>query len=97
MFQYKTFKWVGEYLLDNITKDTCWFIYPYSGEIKDKTIVFSDIIKTSRYYQRDIYNPSIKNKNIVDILKTFKENMIFYSSDLCGTEFKQAIDFEIRK
>lgn len=97
MFQYKTFKWVGEYLLDTITKDTCWFIYPYSGDIKDRTIVFSDIIKTSRYYQRDIYNPSIKNKNIVEILRTFKENMIFYSSDLCGTEFKQAIDFEIRK
>ena len=97
MFCYKTFKWVGEYLLDNITKDTCWFIYPYSGDIKDKTIVFSDIIKTSRYYQRDIYNPSIKNKNIIEILRTFKENMIFYSSDLCGTEFKQAIDFEIRK
>lgn len=97
MFQYKTFKWCGEYLLDEETKDVCWFIYPYSGEIKDNIIVFSDIIKTSRYYQRDIYNPSIKNKSICDLLKTFKENMIFYSSDLCGTEFKQAIDFEIRK
>ena len=30
-------------------------------------------------------------------LKTFKENKIFYASNLCGTEFKQAIDFEIRK
>ena len=97
MFQYKTFKWCGEYLLDNETKDVCWFIYPYSGEIKDNIIVFSDVIKPSRYYQRDIYNPSIKNKTICELLSTFKEHMIFYSDDLCGTEFKQAIDFEIRK
>lgn len=97
IFEYKTFKWIGEYLLDNETKDVCWFIYPYSGKINNKTLVFSDIIKTSRYYQRDIYNPNIKNKTIIDLLKTFKENMIFYSTDLCGTEFKQAIDFEIRK
>lgn len=97
MFQYKSFRWCGEYLLDKESKDVCWFIYPYTGKINNKTIVFSDVIKTSRYYQRDIYNPSIRNKNIVDILKTFKENMIFYATDLCGTEFKQAIDFEIRK
>ena len=97
MFQYKSFRWCGEYLLDKERKDVCWFIYPYTGKINNKTIVFSDVIKTSRYYQRDIYNPSIRNKNIVDILKTFKENMIFYATDLCGTEFKQAIDFEIRK
>ena len=82
---------------DNETKDVCWFIYPYSGEIKDNIIVFSDVIKPSRYYQRDIYNPSIKNKTICELLSTFKEHMIFYSDDLCVTEFKQAIDFEIRK
>ena len=29
--------------------------------------------------------------------QTFKENMIFYSSDLCGTDFKQVIDFQIRR
>ena len=97
IFQYKTFKWIGELLKDNSNNDVCWFVYPYSGKINNKTLVFSDIIKPSRYYQRDIYNPSIKNENIKRILETFKENMIFYSSDLCGTEFKQAIDFIIRK
>ncbi len=97
MFQYKSFRWCGEYLLDKQTKDTCWFIYPYDKDIKDNIIVFSDIIKTSKYWQRDIYNPSIKNKKIVELLQTFKENKIFYASDLCGTEFKQAIDFIIRK
>ena len=96
-FCYKTFKWLCEYLLDRKTKDVIWFIYPYNGEFKKNLIVFSDIIKTSPYWQKDIYNPLIRNKNVVDLFKTFRENRIFYSSDLCGTEFKQAIDFEIRK
>ena len=96
-FCYKTFMWLCEYLMDVETKDVLWFIYPYKGELKSDIIVFSDIIKTSPYWQRDIYNPSIKNKNLIELFKTFRENRIFYSSDLCGTEFNQAIDFEIRK
>lgn len=96
-FEYKTFKFLCEYLIDNKTKDTLWFIYPYYKNFNDKLLVFSDIIKTSRYYQRDIYNPTLKNKQICDLLKTFKENKIFYASDLCGTDFKQVKDFEIRK
>ena len=96
-FHYKTFTWLSEYLLDKETKDIIWFIYPYKGELKKNIIVFSDIIKTSPYWQKDIYNPLIKNKTLVELFKTFRENRIFYSSDLCGTEFKQAIDFEIRK
>lgn len=96
-FCYKTFKWLCEYLLDSETKDVCWFIYPYNKEFSKKIIVFSDIIKTSPYWQKDIYNPLIKNKTIVDLFKTFRENRIFYSTDLCGTEFKQSIDFEIRR
>ena len=96
-FLYKTFTWLCEYLLDPETKAVVWFIYPYRGKLKDNIIVFSDIIKTSPYWQKDIYNPLIRNKTIVELLKTFRENRIFYSSDLCGTEFKHAIDFEIKK
>ena len=96
-FHYKTFTWLCEYLMDKETKDVIWFIYPYSGKLKKDIIVFSDIIKTSPYWQKDIYNPLIKNKTLVDLFKTFRENRIFYSSDLCGTEFKQSIDFEIRR
>lgn len=97
IFFYKSFKFIVEYLFDKETKDSCWYVYPYKGEIKNNIIVFSDQIRESRYWQRDIYNPLIKNKQIVDLLKTFKENRIFYASDSCGTDFKQAIDFEIRK
>jgi len=97
MFLYKSFKFCCEYLLDKESNEVCWFIYPYKGKIDDKTIVFSDIIKVSRYWQRDIYNTNFKNKNLNDLFKTFRENMIFYSSDLCGTDFKQVIDFTIKK
>ena len=97
IFQYQAFKFIGEYLMDKENYDACWFIYPYEGEIKDKIIVFSDVIKTSPYWQKDIYNPLIRNDKIKELLKTFKESNIFYSSDICGTDFKQVIDFEIRK
>ena len=97
VFLYQGFKFIGEYLMDNENKDVCWFIYPYEGEIKDNILVFSDVIKTSPYWQKDIYNPLIKNDRLRDLLKTFKESNIFYASDMCGTDFKQVIDFEIRK
>lgn len=96
-FCYKSFKWLCEYLLDPETKDVLWFIYPYNKEFKKDLIVFSDIIKQSPYWQTDIYNPLLRNKTICELFKTFRENRIFYSSDLCGTEFKQSIDFEIRR
>ena len=96
-FHYKTFTWLCEYLMDKESKDVIWFIYPYSGKLKDNIIVFSDMIKTSPYWQKDIYNPLIRNKTLIDLFKTFRENRIFYATDLCGTEFKQSIDFEIRR
>lgn len=96
-FQYKSFKFLCEFLKDNETSDVCFFIYPYSGEFKEKFFVFSDVIKISPYWQRSIYNADIKNKKLVNLFNEFRENKIFYSSLLCGTDFKQCIDFEIRK
>ena len=96
-FDYQGFKFLGEYLKEKEGVETCWFIKPKYTKIKEKTITFSDNIKTSRYYQRDIYNPLINNENIRRLLQTFRESNIFYANDLCGTEFKQAIDFVIRK
>lgn len=96
MFFYKGFKFCCEYLVD---KDglTCWFIYPYKKEIKKDIIVFSDVINISPYWQRDIYNTNFRNKKLNDLFKNFRENNIFYSTDLCGTDFKQVIDFTIKK
>lgn len=96
-FQYQSFKFICDFLQDKQTYDCIWFIKPFNSNFPKNKIVFSDVIKTSNYWQRDIYNPTFKNKKLCDILKTFKEHRIFYASDLCGTDFKQVIDFEIRK
>ena len=96
-FQYKGFKFLCEYLKDKETKEVCWFIYPFYKDFSNKIIVFSDEIKISKYWQRDIYNPSFNNDGLKKLLGTFKENKIFYSDDLCGTDFKQVIDFSIRR
>ena len=97
VFFYKGFKFLAEYLKEKDGNECCWFIKPKYSTIKDKTLVFSDIIKTSKYWQRDIYNPLIKNDRLRRFLYQFRENQIFYATDLCGTEFKNSIDFEIRK
>ena len=55
------------------------------------------MIELNKRYQRNIYNITINNDRIKNILNTFTEGNIFYSNDLCGTDFKQAIDFTIRK
>lgn len=97
-FQYQGFKFLCEYLLDKETKkDAIWFIRPYYKEFSEKIIVFSDIIKVSKYWQRDIYNISIKNDRLRNLFMTFKENKIFYANDMTGTDFKQVIDFQIRR
>ena len=96
-FQYKGFKFLCDYLKDIESKEVCWFIYPFYKDFSDKIIVFSDEIKISKYWQRDIYNPSFNNDGLKKLFGTFKENKIFYSDDLCGTDFKQVIDFIIRR
>ncbi len=97
IFYYKGFKYLSELLQDKDDLNTCWYIKPYKGVINDSTIVFSDTISVSPFWQRNIYDTSFPNKKINEILATFRESKIFYASDICGTEFKQAIDFTIRK
>ena len=96
-FQYQNFRFLSEYLMDKETKEVCWFIRPHYKEFTDNLIVFSDTIKMSKLWQRDIYNISIKNEKLRDLFMSFKENKIFYATDLCGTDFKQVIDFSIRR
>ena len=85
-------------LVDKDTDDIVWFIYPYEKEFTSDIIIISNVVKTSPLWQRDIYDITLPNKRIHDILRdTFHESMIFYASDLCGTDFKQVIDFTIKK
>lgn len=96
-FQFQNFRFLCDYLMDPETKETCFFIYPHNKEFYPKTIVFSDKVQISKYWQRDIYNNSIPNKNLQSLFSKFRESNIFYSTDLCGTDFKQVIDFSIKR
>lgn len=96
-FMYQSFKFIGELLQDKDTKEICWFIYPYEKDFKDKIVLFTDVISPSIYYQRNIYDITIKNENLQSLLNTFREDKIFYCNDLVGTDFKQVIDFSIRR
>ena len=96
-FMYQNFKFIGEFLQDKETKEICWFIYPYEKDFQDGIVVFTDVISTSPYYQRNIYDITINNDNLKRLLSTFREDKIFYASDLSGTDFKQVIDFSIRR
>jgi hypothetical protein len=94
-FEFQGFRFIGELLKDD--KNLVWFIYPYKKEFKDKFLVISDNIKPSKYYQRNIYNLTIRNDKLSYLLDTFRESLIFYATDSVGTNFKQAIDFDIRR
>ena len=96
-FQYKGFKFLCEYLKNKETKENCFFIYPFYKEFENNMIVFSDLIKLTKYWQRNIYDITIKNDNLKSLFMKFREDIIFYSDDLCGTDFKQVIDFSIRR
>ena len=97
-FQYQSFRFIGEYLVDKEDRQNiCWFIYPKYSPIKKGTLVFSDTVKIDMLWQRDIYNITIPNNKLKLLLQTFRDGNIFYSDDLCGTDFKQVIDFEIRR
>lgn len=95
-FLFKGFKFLADLIKDK-KGNVCWFVYPYYKDFSNKMIIISDVIKVSPYWQRDIYNLSINNDKLKRLLDTFRENKIFFSSDLCGTDFKQAIDFLIRR
>lgn len=96
-FMYQSFKFIAELLQDKENKDICWFIYPYDGDFEKDIVIFTDVINPSVYYQRNIYDITIKNDNLQNLLNTFREDKIFYATDLVGTDFKQVIDFSIRR
>lgn len=97
IFMYQDFKFVCSYLEDNEDGNLCWFIKPYDGEIKDDSIVVSDQVRPSPYWIRNIYDTNFPNPRLNAVLQNFRESNIFYATDLCGTDFKQVIDFSIRK
>lgn len=92
---FKGFKFISELLSDGVNQ--CWFVYPFTGEFDNDIIVISDEIRINANWYRNIYNISTRNEKLQRLLSTFTEEKIFYSSDLCGTDFKQVIDFSLRR
>lgn len=96
LFIYKTFQFIGELLQKGGNK--IWFIYPReNGNIRPGILVFSDVVRPDPYWQTDIYHCKVKNKRILEYCDLFTEDRIFYSDDLTGTDFKNVINFSIRK
>lgn len=98
-FFYKGFKFRGEYLKNINTNEFCWFIYPLTKDFKKREIIFTDVPKNNKYYQTDIYSIIKLNSSKLRkfFVETFRESNIFFSDDLTGTDFKQAINFSIRR
>ena len=101
-FLFKGFKFIGQYMYNLVSRETIWYIYPYTRhEFKNKMLVFSDIVKNNMLWFRNPYEIVMNNKKVESKYKklfdTFRESNIFYSDDLTGTDFKQAIDFSIKK
>lgn len=97
LFKYGSFMWIAEFLYDEETNNYCWYIYPYKGKISDDIIVISDEVRFDKHWFTSINSLLMSTTNIAlkRVLSTFTKNNIFYANDLCGTEFKHAIDFEI--
>ena len=96
VFAFKSFKFIGEYLMDKNDKSLVWFIYPKDTDIKTNTVVISDIVNQSHLWGRDLRSFQ-RLPRIQKILDTIQESNTFYATDSCGTDFKQVIDFIMRK
>jgi hypothetical protein len=71
IFMYQDFKFVCSYLEDNETGETCWFIKPFDGEIRDDSIVISDQVRVSPLWQRNIYDTNFKNPRLNQLFQNF--------------------------
>lgn len=88
ILDFKGFRFCAEFLADLEDKNiNCWFIYPTKRQIKNNDLVITDKVSTSQFFQRDIYNITIKNNNLQKLLDTFRETNIFYSDDLTRYRF----------
>ena len=99
IFVYKSFQFIGEVLKDPDSGSSHWYIYPRTKIRKDpyRIIVFSDIVKADKHWNSDIYHAKTKSERLHKFFDLFTSDNIFFSDDLTGTEFKEVINFEIKK
>jgi len=97
VFLFKGFMFRADYLMDKETKEICWHVVPKDSPVKKNTIVITDKPSPSMWYSCDLYNLKLKNEKLKRLMQSFNDSNIFYCSDLCGTDFKQAVDIPIRR
>lgn len=96
-FQFQGFKFLAELLVDKDNSSNMgWFIYPYFKEFGKDIHVISDMVSIEPNWHRSL-NFNTKSEKLTKLLETFSEEKLFFSDDLTGTDFKQVIDFNIRK
>lgn len=100
IFDFASFSFLARYMSDKETGDKVWFIcdktknHPKKEEL---TYKITDKVEQNKKVFRQPYSVRSWSPAIVAAFDDFREDKIFYSTDLCGTDFKQAIDFTIRK
>lgn len=90
LFIYKKFSFIGE--LRTKKNELAWFIYPKYSNVKkgNKNIIFTDEPNARFNVQSNIYDLKHYPTYLRNLfIKTFVESNIFYSTDLCGNEFKK--------
>ena len=77
---------------DEITGDLFWFVQPRNRnlEVKKDTRVISDEVSTSLLHSCS-FDPLSRNEKV--IFNLIVRGKVFYSDNLTGTEFKEAIQF----
>lgn len=98
VIEMKTFKYLARLFYNKNDRIFFWLIVPKRNAIKKNTIVVSDTVSYgNRLLYTNIYNVNITDKILTIINDTFIEKNIFYCDDITGTEFKNVINFQIRR
>lgn len=98
VIEMKTFMYLARLFYNKNDRIFFWLIVPKRNSIKKNTIVVSDRVSYgNRLLYTNIYNINISDKILTLINDTFIEKNIFYSDDITGTEFKNVINFQIRR
>lgn len=100
VFEFASFSFLGRYMVDRETGDRIWFICDKTKSYPEKekcTYTITDRVRQNKKVFRQPYTVKSWSPAIEAAFNDFREDKIFYSTDLTGTDFKQAIDFTIKK
>ena len=92
VFKFRMAMFLGRFYVDNENGDMFWVVEPKVKPIRDGTRVISDEINPSALYTSNLTPLFTQEKIMFDYIKRDK---VFYSDNLTGTEFKEAIKYFI--